>query len=724
MQRTVLFLLASALARGGASASPEVGSPPPGPRGLQARDRHGPHPILSERIGDQIRRALQDASTHSVTLAHPVTDLVSRYSVESDVWSAVAPMSTKRSDHTTTAIGTKLYVAGGCAGDQAQFCPALASVFEAYDPATNTWSTLPPLPRDRYRHAAVAIGTKLYLLGGADLAQPSGDYYDNIVTQVDVFDTVANIWLTTGLPPPLPTANARVDLAAFAAGTEIHVLGGYDPIGNYDSTAAHSVFDTASPAAPWVAAAPMAQDRGDFCATASPSEPVAFVFGGFTSADFSQALDSLERADPTTGGWTALGGTNAVHRGDAACATTTGANPKLLVFGGENTDTEAGRAVLSTAEAYDPAADSWSQLAPLPTQRFRFSAAAVSVAGGEFVYVTGGQLASSATRADIPWDSADAAIALAADGLTVDATTQLVFSWAGAARGIVLLPDADALAACAVDGPDAVVLAAAAANGLLMTPPAGVSTFFLSSSLPADCAAGYKLRVNVRGFTAEASPPAAAAAAAAGAGQEDWGAAIWSTGGELQQPRSDHTAVAWPVAGHPGSKVYIAGGCSANQPSKSQYAFADGVVVQSATPDEYCVCPSVTDSFEVYDPVAADATALPPMPHARYRHASVATNGNVYLVGGWRKLACTAADPCSYPGEEAPATEVDVYNVQQGTWRTLAGRFPPAGFPAVGDASAFVLGTSIYATGGYDAGYTAQSSTFRLDLASASGRNR
>ena len=48
----------------------------------------------------------------------------------------------------------------------------------------------------------------------------------------------------------------------------------------------------------------------------------------------------------------------------------------------------------------------------------------------------------------------------------------------------------------------------------------------------------------------------------------------------LQTARSDLSAVAWPTAGHPGSKVYIAGGCNAQQPCP-QFAFdANNEIVQ------------------------------------------------------------------------------------------------------------------------------------------------
>lgn len=155
------------------------------------------HPVLSQLLADAIqstadapwqqqRRGLQEdgQDTHTITSAHPVTSSVSRYVVGQDRWEAVRPMAVERSDHTATWLNGKLYVAGGCAADQVASCAALTSVFEEFDPLRNEWRALPPLPRQRYRHAAAAVGSKLYLVGGVDVAPvaPSSVYYDNPVS--------------------------------------------------------------------------------------------------------------------------------------------------------------------------------------------------------------------------------------------------------------------------------------------------------------------------------------------------------------------------------------------------------------------------------------------------------------------------------------------------------------------------------------------------------------
>lgn len=464
-----LWLLAAISATGSAGAPPY----------------HGHNPILHDVIEQATRRALQvsDPASKSpaVSIAHPVTSAVSKYNVASNSWAPVAPMSVKRSDHTTTGVGSELYAAGGCSGDQADYCPSLTNVFEKYNPVTNQWSTLAPLPRQRYRHAATAIDTKLYLIGGVDLScggfcSSTGDY-DNLVSVVDVFDTATGVWSTVA---PLP--DGRVDLAAFALGTKIHVVGGYTPRGDYDSQKTHFVLDTANLGAGWVSGTDMLQDRGDLCAVADGTQ--GYTFGGFASSNWNQAVNDLEELN-SAGMWSTAPGGNAVHRGDAACA---GVGDTVYVFGGENKLSPTDRAVLSSVEAYNTATNTWSVKASLPQERFRFSAAALSVSGSDFVFVTGGQLPSATIRANIPWDG-PAAVLNVSNAITVESDTQLVFDWVGD-HNVVRVPDAASLANCVesvINGAE--VLAPSASKGLdLSEPPAGAAQIYLTSSVTGDCA--------------------------------------------------------------------------------------------------------------------------------------------------------------------------------------------------------------------------------------------
>ena len=68
-----------------------------------------------------------------------------------NTWTELASMGTFRVDHTSEAIGGKLYVFGGYVG-----AGRIASV-EAYDPISNTWAYVSDLNSARDDFVAVAL---------------------------------------------------------------------------------------------------------------------------------------------------------------------------------------------------------------------------------------------------------------------------------------------------------------------------------------------------------------------------------------------------------------------------------------------------------------------------------------------------------------------------------------------------------------------------------------
>lgn len=72
------------------------------------------------------------------------------------------------------AHGGKVYRLGGLTAHNAQKeVEKLESVtdFECFDPKTNRWTKLPPLPEPRSSHDAVVVGDLLYVMGGWDLGK-------------------------------------------------------------------------------------------------------------------------------------------------------------------------------------------------------------------------------------------------------------------------------------------------------------------------------------------------------------------------------------------------------------------------------------------------------------------------------------------------------------------------------------------------------------------------
>src|SRR5262249_16807858 len=96
------------------------------------------------------------------------------YDPATDEWKELAPMPTKRGAATVAAAGGKLYVTGGANAlpgvTEPSIHPArphnvLATV-EEYDPATNSWRTRRSLLLPRNHHVTAGVGDRIYVICG------------------------------------------------------------------------------------------------------------------------------------------------------------------------------------------------------------------------------------------------------------------------------------------------------------------------------------------------------------------------------------------------------------------------------------------------------------------------------------------------------------------------------------------------------------------------------
>jgi N-acetylneuraminic acid mutarotase len=102
---------------------------------------------------------------HAFILTATNTDVVEEYNPVSDTWSAPKErMPTARSGGVAGTDGRRIYVAGGEVTTQ-ELVGAFRAI-EAYDPLTNSWSTLPSMPMPRHGAAGAVIGNRLYLVSG------------------------------------------------------------------------------------------------------------------------------------------------------------------------------------------------------------------------------------------------------------------------------------------------------------------------------------------------------------------------------------------------------------------------------------------------------------------------------------------------------------------------------------------------------------------------------
>jgi hypothetical protein len=102
---------------------------------------------------------------HAFILSATNTDVVEEYSPISDTWSAPKErMPTARSGGAWGTDGRRIYVAGGEVTTK-ELVGAFRAV-EAYEPAINSWISLPPMPMPRHGIAGAVIGNEFHLVSG------------------------------------------------------------------------------------------------------------------------------------------------------------------------------------------------------------------------------------------------------------------------------------------------------------------------------------------------------------------------------------------------------------------------------------------------------------------------------------------------------------------------------------------------------------------------------
>jgi N-acetylneuraminic acid mutarotase len=201
-----------------------------------------------------------------------------------------------------------------------------------YDPATDMWRNLAPMPVKRGSAAANLVNGKVYVMGGATTPEGSKDVAisnattSNNLVRNDIYDIASNTW-SSGAPMALP----RNHMFSGVVNGKIYIIGG---------RIAH-----------------------------------AFVAA-------SQNTDVVEQYDPATNTWGPQMAKMPTARSGGGWATYGG---KIYVAGGEvatNSLVGAFRAL----EAFDPATNSWSILPSMPMPRHGVAGAMI---GNKFHLVSG-----------------------------------------------------------------------------------------------------------------------------------------------------------------------------------------------------------------------------------------------------------------------------------------------------------------------------------------------
>jgi N-acetylneuraminic acid mutarotase len=150
---------------------------------------------------------------------HTSAGTVEEYDPKTNTWRGRAPMPTPRNHAVGGAIDGKIYVASGRVG--AAFISGGSSnvgVIEAYDPATDSWSQgLARMAQARSAGAGAVYNGRLYITGGEYQDQGTMATYRSL----EAYDPSTNSWQMLA---PMPVS--RHGLAGAVVGNRLHMVSG------------------------------------------------------------------------------------------------------------------------------------------------------------------------------------------------------------------------------------------------------------------------------------------------------------------------------------------------------------------------------------------------------------------------------------------------------------------------------------------------------------------
>jgi N-acetylneuraminic acid mutarotase len=316
-------------------------------------------------------------------------------------WMQLAPFPEPNEEILGVAAGGKLYVLAGLVS--APIWTPIGLVYE-YDPATDHWTKKKPMALPAHHVALTEYHGKIYVFGGF-VAPQSGPAAWVPINNSWEYDPATDTWKALA---PLPTK--RGSPLAAVVGDKIYVIGGAStPPGSnqtsIDQTHAQVCLGTAEEYDPatntWRERSPMPTPRNH--AAIGVVNGKIYVIGGRTGAAFiglASDISVVEEYDPATNSW----GPPRARMPTARSALAAGVyNGRIYVAGGEFQDPHM-MATFRAVEAYDPARNAWTEIPSLPVSRHGLAG---GIIGNRF-YVVGGDVQSSGTGVHVSTAEHDA----------------------------------------------------------------------------------------------------------------------------------------------------------------------------------------------------------------------------------------------------------------------------------------------------------------------------
>jgi N-acetylneuraminic acid mutarotase len=292
-------------------------------------------------------------NTIKLIFAILIFTIASGQAFAAEVWTTKSPMPTARSDLHAASTGGLLYAVGGNTGSS-----GATGAVEAYNPVTDAWVALAPMPNPVYQGTIGVIDGKLYVVGGWNWPASTIP-----IRNLQIYNPATNTW-STGADMPILSGCS----VAGVINRKLYVLTACDGYSGFRKYL--HVYDP---------------DSNSWTAKASPPNTHAYAGGGVIDGKFyvtggfdgTNSIAALDVYDPATDAWVTNASMPTARRQLAAGVV----NGKLYAVGGYD-----GTKALAALEVYDPASNSWTTGAPMTTAR---NSLAADVIDGK-LYTVGG----------------------------------------------------------------------------------------------------------------------------------------------------------------------------------------------------------------------------------------------------------------------------------------------------------------------------------------------
>ena len=269
------------------------------------------------------------------------------YDPAANTWSQAGALITGRAYHTATLLPNgKVLVTGGESQPDEVFVAVLLASAELYDPATDTWASVPSMSVTRKNHTATLLPNgKVLVAGGFTGTGPAAT--------AEIYDPASDSW-----SPAASMSTSRGGQSAVWLPNVAKVL----VIGGSSATAATPTAELYDPMAnAWSPAGSMSSARYGSTTTLL-SNGVVVVAGGSDTTGISAAVDLYDSQMNT---WSLGQSLSLARSAHAASLLPSG---KLLVSGGQIRG-----GFTATAELYDPMANAWLPAGSMSTPRSNHS---------------------------------------------------------------------------------------------------------------------------------------------------------------------------------------------------------------------------------------------------------------------------------------------------------------------------------------------------------------